>query len=50
MNLKVALLIPKHILDDGWMHSDDDSFFTSPTRRNGAITYTDNWIKKYVLL
>ena len=49
--LESSALDPKTlILDDGWMHSDDDSFFTSPTRRNGAITYTDNWIKKYVLL
>lgn len=49
--LERSALEPKTlILDEGWMHSDEDSFFTSPTRGDGAITHTDNWLKKYVLL
>ena len=33
------------ILADGLMHSDDDSFFFSSSRKEGAIAQTDNWIK-----
>jgi hypothetical protein len=36
------------IVDEGWMHPDDNSFFSSPTRRDGAITLTDNWVKKTI--
>jgi dienelactone hydrolase len=37
------------IIHNGWMHSDEDSFFTSPLRNDGCITLTDNWIKSNIL-
>lgn len=37
------------IIDDGWMHSDEDIFFTSSIKDDGAIILTSNWIKRNIL-
>ena len=35
------------VLAEGWMHSDEDDFFTS-NDTGGAVSITDSWIKKYL--
>lgn len=36
------------VIADGWMHSDDDVFFTS-TGKDSAVSFTDSWIKQQIL-
>jgi pimeloyl-ACP methyl ester carboxylesterase len=45
---KNALDPKEFILDNGWMHSDDDVFFTS-TKEESAISFTDVWIMKNIV-
>ena len=44
---KNALEPIRLIVAGGWMHSDDDVFFTS-FGKDSAISYTDSWIKKHI--